>query len=66
MKKRSIKKLKLKKASISTLDANALQGGNDPWQSVYLCESDNWCQTLDYTRCYGNWNCGIFDRTGNL
>ncbi|MGH1388376.1 hypothetical protein [Kordia sp.] len=64
MKKKSIKKLKLKKASISTLNANSVKGGT--WQSVYLCESENWCQTIDYTRCYGNRNCGIFDPSGDL
>ncbi|EDP98083.1 hypothetical protein U8527_18960 [Kordia algicida OT-1] len=67
MKKRSIKKLALKKSAISTLNANSAKGGtNEPWQSVYICESVNWCQTLDYTACDGGWNCGIFDRTGNL
>jgi len=64
MKKKSIQKLKLKKASISKLNANAVQGGT--WQSVYLCESENWCQTIDYSRCYGNRNCGIFNPAGNL
>lgn len=67
MKKKSIKKLALKKNAISTLNANTLQGGTDqPWQSVYICESENWCETIDYSRCNGNQACGIFDRTGNL
>lgn len=64
MKKKSIKKLALKKDAISTLNANSIQGGT--WQSVYLCESDNWCLTVDYSMCYGNRNCGIFDPSGNL
>ncbi|AXG68070.1 hypothetical protein KORDIASMS9_00259 [Kordia sp. SMS9] len=66
MKKKSIKKLSLKKAPVSNLSATNLKGGNDPWQSVYLCESDNWCLTVDYSMCYGNRNCGIFDPSGNL
>lgn len=64
MKKKSIQKLALKKSAVSKLNANSVQGGT--WQSVYLCESVNWCQTLDYTACDGGWNCGIFDRTANL
>ncbi|MEM6719726.1 MAG: class I lanthipeptide [Bacteroidota bacterium] len=66
MKKKSLKKLSLKKAAVANFDADTLKGGNDPWQSVFLCESVNWCQTLDYTACDGGWNCGIFDRTRNL
>ncbi|WP_430410064.1 class I lanthipeptide [Kordia sp.] len=64
MKKKSIKKLALKKDAISTLNANSVQGGT--WQSVYLCESVNWCETRDYTRCNGNRNCGIFDPTNDF
>ncbi|MEM6684504.1 MAG: class I lanthipeptide [Bacteroidota bacterium] len=65
MKKKSIKKLSLRKAPISNLSSDELKGGTDQWQSVYLCESDNWCQTIDYTACDGGWNCGIFERTRN-
>ncbi|WP_298513768.1 hypothetical protein [uncultured Kordia sp.] len=64
MKKRSIKKLKLKKASISTLNIKAAKGGFG--DSVYICESRDLCITIDVTRCYGNWNCGLFDPSGNL
>lgn len=64
MKKKSISKLKLKKDSISNLNANSVKGGT--WQSVYLCESENWCETVNYTRCNGNRNCGIFDQTNDL
>jgi hypothetical protein len=66
MKKKSLKKLSLKKAAVANFDADSVTGGTDPWQSVYLCESVNWYQTLDYTACDGGWNCGIFDRTRNL
>ena len=64
MKKKSIKKLSLKKAPVSNLNADSVKGGT--WQSVYLCESVNWCQTRDYSFCYGNRNCGIFDPSGDL
>lgn len=66
MKKKSIKKLSLKKAAVANFDPDNLRGGNDPWQSVYLCESVNWCETLDYTACDGGYNCEIYDRTTNL
>lgn len=59
MKKKSIIKLKLKKASVSALNANNVKGGFG--DSVFLCESIDLCETVDVTRCYGNWNCGIFD-----
>lgn len=58
MKKKSIQKLSLKKASISKLNANALSGGTG-WSEV-ICESVDLCETINYTRCYGNRNCGIF------
>ncbi|WP_298513774.1 class I lanthipeptide [uncultured Kordia sp.] len=59
MKKKSIKKLKLHKASISTLNANALSGGTD--QSGYLfCESVNICETIDYTACNGEFGCQLY------
>jgi hypothetical protein len=60
MKKKSIKKLKLKKDSISDLNANSVKGGFG--DSFYICESvNNFCQTINVTRCYGNLNCGLFD-----
>jgi hypothetical protein len=59
MKKKSIQKLKLKKASISTLNAQSITGGFG--DSVYICESIDVCRTVDVTRCYGNLNCGLFD-----
>lgn len=68
MKKKSIKKLSLKKAAVANFDPNSLKGGTNTSdaQSVYICESVNWCMTLDYTACDGGWNCGIFDRTRDL
>lgn len=59
MKKKSIAKLKLNRASVSNLNANAVKGGFG--DSVYICKSVNWCETRDYTRCYGNRVCGIFN-----
>ena len=61
MKKKSLKKLKINKASISSLVVNKVKGGAG--DSEYICESVNWCQTIDYTACDGGYNCGIFDRT---
>ncbi len=60
MKKKSIKQLKLKKSSISTLNAYRMKGGLG--DSFYICESvNNFCETINVTRCYGNLNCGLFD-----
>ena len=59
MKKKSILKLKLKKASVSALNVEKVRGGFG--DSVYICESRDLCLTRDVTRCYGNWNCGLFD-----
>ena len=63
MKKKSIKKLNLTKASISTLNAQSITGGFG--DSVNFCESVNICQTVDVTRCYGNLNCGLFNPRTN-
>ena len=63
MKKKSIKKLKLQKASISTLNMSVVKGGNDqnsvfPCLSVnFSCFSVNYCETINYTRCYGANEC---------
>lgn len=59
MKKKSIHKLKLNKASISTLNAAALTGGNATL-SVIVCETIDFCETRDYTRCRGERNCQIY------
>ncbi|WP_046758096.1 hypothetical protein [Kordia jejudonensis] len=64
MKKKSIQKLRLKKASISTLNTKAIKGGFG--DSVYICESRDLCLTVDVTMCYGNYYCGLFDPTNNL
>ncbi|WP_420572020.1 class I lanthipeptide [Kordia sp.] len=59
MKKKSIKKLQLYKASISTLNANALSGGTA--QSAYdFCETINICETRDYTACNGEFGCQLY------
>ncbi|WP_046758092.1 hypothetical protein [Kordia jejudonensis] len=60
MKKKSIKKLKLKKASISTLNANSLTGGTIG--GTVFCQSVNICETIDYTRCNGEFYCQLYDR----
>ncbi|WP_046743766.1 hypothetical protein [Kordia zhangzhouensis] len=59
MKKKSLKKLKINKASISALDATNVKGGFG--DSVYICDSVQLCETIHVTRCYGNYNCGLFD-----
>ncbi|EDP98082.1 hypothetical protein KAOT1_12732 [Kordia algicida OT-1] len=58
MKKKSIQKLSLKKASVSKLNANAVKGGTGLSQVV--CESQDFCVTIDYTRCRGEYNCQIY------
>ncbi|MGH1388379.1 class I lanthipeptide [Kordia sp.] len=60
MKKKSIKKLTLKKASISTLNAEALTGGTIG--GTLFCQSVNICETIDFTRCNGELLCQIYDR----
>lgn len=60
MKKKSIKKLKLKKASVSTLNANALTGGTIG--GTLFCQSVNICETIDYSRCNGELYCQLYDR----
>ncbi|WP_298513770.1 class I lanthipeptide [uncultured Kordia sp.] len=59
MKKKSITKLSLKKASISTLNAKALHGGNNTL-SIIVCESQDFCETIDYTACRGEYYCQIY------
>ncbi|QHI38355.1 hypothetical protein IMCC3317_37470 [Kordia antarctica] len=64
MKKKSILKLKLKKTAVSALNVDSVKGGFG--DSVYLCESENnFCETINATRCYGNLNCGLFQATMN-
>ncbi|MEM6684507.1 MAG: hypothetical protein AAF617_01830 [Bacteroidota bacterium] len=60
MKKKSIKKLKLKKASISTLNAEALTGGT--FGGTLFCQSVNICETIDYSRCEGEIACQLYGR----
>ncbi|WP_298418555.1 hypothetical protein [uncultured Kordia sp.] len=60
MKKKSLKKLKLKKASISTLNAGALTGGTIG--GTLFCQSVNICETIDFTRCNGELYCQLYDR----
>ncbi|AXG68068.1 hypothetical protein KORDIASMS9_00257 [Kordia sp. SMS9] len=58
MKKKSIKQLKLKKSSISTLNGNAISGGNDT--GTLFCPSNNFCETIDYSACRGEYQCQIY------
>ena len=58
MKKKSIQKLTLKKASISNLTADALSGGTE--NSNVVCESRDYCFTIDFTRCLGELLCQIY------
>lgn len=57
MKKKSIQKLSLKKASVSQLNAKAITGGN---LSEVVCESQDFCITIDYTRCRGEYQCQLY------
>ncbi|MGH1388377.1 hypothetical protein [Kordia sp.] len=59
MKKKSIHKLSLRKASISILNVKALTGGNNTLSQI-VCESRDFCETIDYTRCRGEYNCQIY------
>ncbi|WP_430410061.1 hypothetical protein [Kordia sp.] len=58
MKKKSIQKLKLNKNAVSTLTANALSGGTDT--NTLFCFSQNFCETIDYTACNGEFYCQIY------
>lgn len=58
MKKKSISKLKLKKSSISALNADAVSGGN--YTGTLFCPSNAFCETIDFTRCRGELNCQIY------
>jgi hypothetical protein len=58
MKKRSIHKLKLNKTAVSTLTANALSGGTQG--NTQFCFSINFCETIDYTACNGEFICQIY------
>ena len=59
MRKRSIQKLKLNKIAVSTLTANALSGGT--LANTLFCFSVNFCETIDYTACNGEYICQIYD-----
>lgn len=58
MKKKSIQKLSLNKASVSKLNANAVKGGTG--LSVIVCESQDFCETIDFTRCRFENRCQIY------
>ncbi|PTX63672.1 hypothetical protein C8N46_101274 [Kordia periserrulae] len=66
MKKKSIHKLHLKKAAVSNLNMAVVKGGNDansdfPCVSVnFSCFSFNFCETIDYTACNGEYICQIY------
>lgn len=59
MRKKSIQKLSLRKASISTLNATALKAGNGTLSQI-VCQSRDFCETIDYTRCKGELYCQLY------
>ncbi|WP_046758094.1 hypothetical protein [Kordia jejudonensis] len=59
MKKKSIQKLSLNKASVSKLNAHAVKGGNTSLSDI-VCESRDFCETIDYTRCRFENRCQIY------
>ncbi|WP_420572019.1 hypothetical protein [Kordia sp.] len=58
MKKRNIEKLRLKKAAISNLNASSSTGGT--LGNTQFCLSVNFCETIDYTACNGEFICQIY------
>ena len=60
MKKRTFKKLKLRKSAIAGFKVNALTGGNDQSDFDMYCVSVNFCETKDYSRCFGEAQCQIY------
>lgn len=58
MKKKSIQKLKLKKASVSALNIHTITGGD--YDDDIFIQSVNICETIDYSRCYGELECQIY------
>ncbi|AXG68067.1 hypothetical protein KORDIASMS9_00256 [Kordia sp. SMS9] len=58
MKKKSIQKLRFKKAAVSNLSVNATKGGDA--QTNFPCFSRNFCETIDYTACNGEFICQIY------
>ena len=57
MKKKTINTLKLKKTSVSALNTQELKGGTN---SNEFCQSVDICETIDYTRCRGEYQCQIY------
>ncbi|WP_046758095.1 hypothetical protein [Kordia jejudonensis] len=58
MKKRSIQKLKLNKKAVSKLTTDVLSGGINT--NTLFCQSNNFCETIDYTACNGEFYCQIY------
>jgi len=58
MKKKSIQKLSLNKKAVSKLNTDAISGGNGT--GTFFCESNGFCETIDYTRCLGEYDCQIY------
>ena len=58
MKKKSISKLQLNKASVSHLSKEAIKGGTG--DSKIVCQSRDFCETVDFTRCFGELLCQIY------
>lgn len=58
MKKKSIQKLSLNKKAVSTLTANIVSGGT--LGNTQFCLSFNFCETVDYTACNGEYYYQIY------
>ncbi|WP_298418553.1 hypothetical protein [uncultured Kordia sp.] len=60
MKKKLMNTLKLKKSSIAMLRAKTVTGGNEPSNVDIYCISVNFCETKDFTKCFGENQCQIY------
>ncbi|WP_046743765.1 hypothetical protein [Kordia zhangzhouensis] len=60
MKKRTLKKLRLKKSAIAKFSTKALTGGNGQSDFDVYCISVNFCETKDFSRCFGEAECQIY------
>ncbi|WP_046758091.1 hypothetical protein [Kordia jejudonensis] len=61
MKKKSMNTLKLKKSSIAMLSAKSVTGGNESSNVDVYCVSVNFCETKDFSRCFGEAQCQIYN-----
>ncbi len=52
--------LKLKKSSIAMLSAKTVTGGNEPSNVDIYCVSVNFCETKDFSQCFGENQCQVY------